>query len=135
MSEPTCWALWCRFFKGCQNLPGGHCGSGVQAVKAVSEPTSWALWVRGAVCLKGDRTYLPRNVGQGCRLFKLFQNLPPGHSGTGVQAVLVVSEFTGEWVQADSSVSKTTSGSLWGRDAGCLRGVRTYLPGTVVKAV
>ena len=115
----------CRLFKGCQNLPTSHCGSGVRAVKAVSEPTSRALWVRGAGCLKGDRTYLPGNVGQGCRLFKLFQNLPPGHCGAGVQAVLVVSEFRGAGVQADSSVSKTTSGSLWGRGAGCLRGVRT----------
>ena len=79
----------------------------------MSEHTSWELWGRGADCLSGVRTYLLDTVGQGCRLFKvclnippgncgaggrrLFkwcQNLPPGHCGAGVQAVCVVSEHT-----------------------------------------
>ena len=56
-------------------------------------------------------------VGQECRLFKRCGNLPLGHCGVGVQSVY--------------SVSEPTSLALWGRGAGCLCGVRTYLPGTV----
>ena len=90
VSEHTCWALCysgagclsgvrtylpgtvlqrCRLFKKCQNLPTGHCVTGVQAVlafqnlpaghcvtvvqtvKAVLEPTCWALCYSGAGCL------------------------------------------------------------------------------------
>ena len=54
---------------------------------------------------------------QGCRLFKRCQNLPPWQSGAGVHAVLVVSE--------------PNFGALWGRGAGCLSGIVTYLWGTV----
>ena len=64
MSEHTCWALCysgagcligvrtylpgtvlqgCRLFKQCQNLPTGHCVTGVQAILALSEPTCRAL--------------------------------------------------------------------------------------------
>ena len=33
----------CSLFKGCRNLPAGHCLAGVQAVKALCEPIWWAL--------------------------------------------------------------------------------------------
>ena len=119
MLEPTSRALWGR---------GAGCSSGV-------ETTSRALWGRCAGCLSGVETCLLGTVGQGCRLFKwcqslppehfgyrgrLFkpcQNLPPGHCGAGVQAVLVKLEPISE--------------ALWGRCAGCLSGARTHLPGTV----
>ena len=39
-----------------------------------------------AGCLSGVGTYLLGYVGQGCRLLKLCQNLPDGHSVAGVQA-------------------------------------------------
>ena len=90
----------------------------------MSEHTSRALWCRGAGCLSGVGTYLPGTVGQGCRLFKQCQNLPPGHCGAGVQAF--------------SAILESTSRALLGRDAGCLSviatrlsGVGTYLLGTV----
>ena len=73
----------CRLFKWCRNLPQGHCGAGVQAVLAVLEPISQALWGRGARCISGFGTYLPGNVGQGCKLFKWCQSLPPEHCGEG----------------------------------------------------
>ena len=53
----------------------------------VSEPTSRALWGMGAGYLSGVGTYCPGTFGQGCMLFKGCRNLPPGHSGAGVQAV------------------------------------------------
>ena len=56
-------------------------------------------------------------LGQGCRLFKRCQNLSARHCGTGVQAA--------------SAVSEPTSLTLYGRGAGSLSVVRTYLPGTV----
>ena len=56
-------------------------------VKAVLVPTSRALWARGAGSLSGDGTYLPGTVGQGCRLFKWCQKLPPRHCGAGMQAL------------------------------------------------
>ena len=105
----------------------------------MSDPTRLALCCRGAGCLSGVRTNLPGTVLQGCRLFKWFwklpastglqgcrlvkrcQNLPPRHCGAGLQAVQVVLE--------------TTSWALWGRGAGCLSGVGTYLPNTVGQAV
>ena len=77
----------------------------MQSVLKVSEPTSWELWgrdagylsvvkstsgamlVRVAGCLRVVGTYLPGSVGQRCRLYKRFWNLPPGLSGAGVQAV------------------------------------------------
>ena len=61
----------CRLFKWCQNLPPGHCGAVVQAVKVVSEPTSLALWGSGGggSYLSVVRTYLSGTLGQGCRLF------------------------------------------------------------------
>ena len=53
--------------------------AGLQAVQVVSEPTSRALWGSGAGCLSGVGNYLPGTVGQGCKLFKMCQNLPSGH--------------------------------------------------------
>ena len=58
-------------------------------------------------------------VFQWCRLFKRCQNLPAGHCVAGVQTVSVVSEPT--------RVALCFSG------AGCLSGVRTYLPSTVLQ--
>ena len=56
---------------------------------------------------------------QGCRLFKSCHNLPARHCVAGVQAVKVV--------------SKPTYWALFCRGAGCLSGVRTYLPDTVLQ--
>ena len=53
------------------------------------------------------------------RLFKRCRNLLAGHCAAGVQAV--------------KTVSDPTSHELWGRGAGCLNGVATYLPGTVLQ--
>ena len=55
---------WCRLFKQCQNLPAGHCVTGVQTVKAVSEPTYRALCYSGVDCLSSVGTYLPGTVLQ-----------------------------------------------------------------------
>ena len=93
----------CRLFKQFQNLPSGHSGVGMKDDKAVSEPSSRALLGRAANCKTGVGTFLLGTVGKGCRLFKRCQNLPPGHSGAGVQAVKAMWE--------------TTSQALWGRDA------------------
>ena len=72
-----------------------------------------------AGCLNGVRIYLLGTVLQGCRLLKGSGNLPTGHCGAVVQAVLQVSE--------------PTSHGLWGRGAGCLSGVGTSLPCTVLQ--
>ena len=85
----------------------------------VSEPTSRALCYRGADCLSSVRTYLPGTVLKWCRLLKHCQNLPAGHSVTGVQAVKVVSE--------------STCRALCYSGADCLSCVRAYLPGTVLQ--
>ena len=80
---------WCRLFKRCQNLPAGHCVTGVQnffkqcrnlpaghcvtvgmTYKAVSEPTCRALCFNGEGCLSGVGTYLPGTVLQWYRLLK-----------------------------------------------------------------
>ena len=53
-----------------------------------------------------------------CRLFKRCLNLPAGHCVAGVQTVKVVSE-PNCWI-------------LCYKVAGCLSGVRTYLPSTVL---
>ena len=108
MSESTCRALcysgadclsgvrtylpgtvvqWCRLFKRCQNLPAGHCVTGVQTVRAVSEPTYRALCYSVADCLCGVYTYLPGSVLYWCRLIKHSQNLPTRYCVTVVQAV------------------------------------------------
>ena len=84
----------CRLFKGCRNLPAGHCVAGVQSVKTVSEATCWALCCKGAGCLSSVGTYLPGTVLPGCRLFKRCWNLPGGPCVAGVQAVKAVLEPT-----------------------------------------
>ena len=56
---------------------------------------------------------------QGCRLFKKCQNLPAGHCVTVVKAVL--------------AKLMSTYWALCYRGAGCLSGVGTYLPGTVLQ--
>ena len=78
---------WCRLFKQCQNLPAGHCVTGVQAVKEVSEPTCWALVYSGEGCFSNVGVYLPGTVLQGCRLLKRCWNLPGGHCVAVLQAV------------------------------------------------
>ena len=78
---------WCRLFKGCQNLPAGHCVAGVQTVLGVSEPICRALCYIGEGRFSNVRTYLPGTVLQGCRLFKQCRNLPGGHCVSVVQAV------------------------------------------------
>ena len=104
--------------KRCQNLPAGHCVTVEQAVKAVSVPTCPALCNRGADSLRGVGTYLQGTVLLWCRLFKRCPNLPAGHCVAGVQTVKVVSE--------------PNCRTLCYKVAGCLSGVRTYLPGTVL---
>ena len=110
---------WCRLFKQCQNLPAWHCVTVIQTVKAVSEPTYQALCYSGADCFSNVRTYLPSTVLQTCRLYKPCQNLPTGHCVTVVQTVLAMSE--------------PTYPALCYRGAGCISGVGTYLPGTVLQ--
>ena len=142
MSEPTCWALCysdagclsivgtylpgtvlqgCKLFKQCRNLPTGHCVTEVQAVLAMAEPTCRALCYSGAGFLSGVRTYLPGTVLQWGRLFKWCRNLPAMHCVTVAKAVLAMSESTCQ--------------ALCYSGKGCLRSVRTYLPGTCVAGV
>ena len=85
----------------------------------MSEPTYWALCYSGADCVSGVRTYLPGLVLQWCRLFKQCQYLPAGHCVTVVQTVL--------------AMSVPTYRALCYSGAGCLSGLRTYLPGTVLQ--
>ena len=139
MSEPTCQALCysgagclssvriylprtvlqvCRLLMKWQKLPAGHCVTVVKAVLAMSESTCRALCYSGADCLSGVKTYLPGTVLQVCRLFKRCLNLPAGHCVTVVQAVKAVSE--------------PTCWALCYTGAGCIRGVGTYLPSTVL---
>ena len=110
---------WCRLLKRCKNLPTGHCVTVVQTVLAMSEPIFRPLPYSGAGCLSGVRTYLPGTVIQWSRLLKRCQNLPTGHCVTVVQTVLAMSE--------------PTYPALCYRGAGCISGVRTYLPGTVLQ--
>ena len=77
----------CKLFKGCRNLPTGHCVTVVQTVYAVSEPTCRALCYSGDDILSSVRTYLPGTVLQWCRLFKRCPNQPAGHCVIVVQAV------------------------------------------------
>ena len=116
-----------RLLKQCGDLPRGHCGAGVHAVLAVLVNSSRALRGRGEGCLSSVGTYLPRTVGQGFRLFKLYRNIPRKHCWAGLQAVLAVSEFTShaQWGRGSGCLSmlEPTSQALWGRVAGCLSGV------------
>ena len=93
----------------------------MQAVIALSEPTYHAQCCRGAGCFSNGRTYLPGSVLQWCRLFKRCRNLPAVHFVTVVKAVLAMSESTCQ--------------ALCYSGKGCLRSVRTYLPGTCVAGV
>ena len=87
----------------------------------MSEPTCRALCYSGADCLSGVRTYLRGTVLQSGRLFKRCPNLPAVHCVTVVKAVL--------------SMSESTCQALCYSGKGCLRSVRTYLPGTCVAGV
>ena len=98
-----------------------HCVAGVQAVLTMSEPTCRALCYSGADCLSSVGTYLPGTVLQWGRLFKRCRNLPAMHCVTVVKAVLAMSESTCQ--------------ALCYSGKGCLRSVRTYLPGTCVAGV
>ena len=110
---------WCRLFKRCRNLPAGHCVTVVKAALAMSEPTCRALCCRGADCWGSVGTYQVGTVLQWWRLFKQCQNLPAWHCVIVVKAVKAVSE--------------PTYRALSYSGAGCLSGVRTYLPGTVLQ--
>ena len=127
---------WCRLLKRCQNLPAWHCVIVVQTVSAVSESTCRALRYSGADCLSGVRTYLLRTVLQWCRLFKRCRNLTAGHC---VTVVLLVKQCqylpTGHYftvMQTVLAMSEPTYRTLCDSVAGCVSGVRTYLPGTVL---
>ena len=85
----------------------------------MSESTCRALCYSGADCLSSVRTYLPGTVLQWCRLFNHRQNLLAGHCVAGVQTVKALSE--------------PTCRALCYSGAGCLSGVRTYLPGIVLQ--
>ena len=98
-----------------------HCVAGVQAVLAMSEPTCWALCYISADYLSGVGTYLPGTVLQCERLFKRCRNLPAVHCVIVVKAVFAMSESTCQ--------------ALCYSGKGCLRSVRTYLPGTCVAGV
>ena len=98
-----------------------HCVAGVQAVLAMAEPTCRALCYSGADCLSGVGTYLPGTVLQWGRLFKQCRNLPAVHCVTVVKTVLAMSESTCQ--------------ALCYSGKGCLRSLRTYLPGTCVAGV
>ena len=91
----------------------------VQSVYAVSEPTYLELCYSGAGCLSNVINYLPGTVLQWRRILKLCRNLPAGHCVTVVQAVQAMWE--------------ASCRALCNRDADCLRGVRTYLPGTMLQ--
>ena len=77
----------CRLFKRCQNQPARHCVTGgagcLRGVRTYLLDT--VLQVAG--CLSYVGTFLQGTLGQGCRLFKGCQNLPPRQYGAGVQAV------------------------------------------------
>ena len=106
----------CRLFKQCAKLPARH-------------------W--GAVCLSSVRTYLPGTVLQGCRLFKQCQNLPTGHCVQGYRLFKPCWNLpAGHCVaggKAVSTISEPTCQALCCRCAGCLNGVRAYLPCTVLQ--
>ena len=91
----------------------------MQAVYTEPKPDCRELCSRGEGCLSGVGIYLPGTVLQGWSLFKWCQKLPARHSVAGVQAALAVSE--------------STCRALCCRGKGCLRGVGTYLPGTVLQ--
>ena len=84
----------------------------------MSEPTCRVLCYIGAGCLSGVRTYLAGTVLQGSRLYKWCRKLSTRHCVTVVQTVLAMSE--------------PTYPALCYRGAGCISGVGTYLPGTVL---
>ena len=118
--KQTSQALWCRG-AGCVSCDGIHfpCTVGQESrlFKRCQNLPQMALWGSGAGCLSHVGTYLPVTTGQWCRLFNWCWNQPPRHCGAGIQAV--------------KALLQPTSRALKGRDAGCLRGVGTYLPGTV----
>ena len=127
---------WYRLFKQCQNLPTGHCVTGLQTVQLVSEPTCRALCYSGAGCLSNVRTYLPGTVLQWYRLLKKCQNLPTGHCVPGFQTVKPCHNLPAGHcvtvVQAVKAVSEPTWRALCNRVVDCLSGTKTYLPGTML---
>ena len=72
-----------------------------------------------ALCLERERERERERGERERRLFKLCRNLPARHCVAGVQAVLAISEPT---CRPPSY-----------RGAGCISGVETYLPGTVLQ--
>ena len=72
-----------------------------------------------ALCSERERGARERERERERRLFKLCRNLPAQHCVVGVQAVLAMSE--------------PTCRAPCYRGAGCIIGVGTYLPGTVLQ--
>ena len=103
----------------------------------VFEPTCLALCCWGAGCLSGVRTFLPGTVEQGCRLFKQCRNLPTGTVLQGCRLLKRCRNICGGHfvavVQAVLVLLVPSCCALCCKGAGCLSGVGTYLPGTVVQ--
>ena len=111
------------------------------------------MWGSGAGCLSCVRTYLQVTVGQGCRLFKQCQNLPPWHWGQGAGCLSCVRIYlpgtVGQGCRLFKRCRNLPSGhcravvqdvnvelermsrALVDSGAGCLSCVRAYLQGTV----
>ena len=71
------------------------------------------------MCLEREREIERERGGKERRLFKLCRNLPARHCVAGVQAFLAISE--------------PTCRAPCYRGAGCISGVGTYLPGTMLQ--
>ena len=103
----------------------------------VSEPTCWARCCRVAGCLSGVKTFLLGTVGQGCRLFKPCWNLLPCTVGQGCRLFKrcwnIPTKHFIAGVQAVEEVSKPTCQDMRCSGVGCLSGIGTYLPGTVLQ--
>ena len=76
---------------------------------------------RGKGCLSSVGTYLLGTLLQEWRLLKQYGNIPTGHFIAGVQAV--------------QAVLKPTCRAMCCSGVGCLSGVETYLPSTVLKGL
>ena len=75
--------------------------------------------IQEALCLEREKERERERGRRERSLFKLCRNLPARHCVAGVQAVLAISE--------------PTCRAPCYRGAGCISGVGTYLPGTVLQ--
>ena len=125
---------WCMLFKRCQNLLAGHCAAVVQVFFLVaSEPTCQALWCRlfKRCCNPPACTVL-----QWCRLFKRFGNISAGTVLQGCRLFNRCWNLTADtvlqWCRLCSGVAIYLSAPCCS-GAGCLSGVGTNLPCTVLQ--